>query len=132
MVAREFGQQTRFIELAGEVNTRMPEYVVGQVTRALNRVGKAAKVREKSHAITELSDSESTTMRARYDCLRRLASGQPSKGLQQLTALAERAVASVRLWSWRYSMLQARMPSPLSTDLTMSSASHSVSITRMS
>jgi UDP-N-acetyl-D-glucosamine dehydrogenase len=34
--AREFGKNTRFIELAGEVNTAMPEYVVAQVGEALN------------------------------------------------------------------------------------------------
>ncbi len=34
--AREYGQHTRFIELAGEINTAMPEYVVNRVTEALN------------------------------------------------------------------------------------------------
>ncbi len=34
--AREYGQNTRFIELAGEVNTAMPEYVVNRVAEALN------------------------------------------------------------------------------------------------
>lgn len=34
--AREFGQNTRFIELAGEVNTSMPEYVIHRVADALN------------------------------------------------------------------------------------------------
>lgn len=34
--AREYGQHTRFIELAGEVNTAMPEYVVHRVAEALN------------------------------------------------------------------------------------------------
>ena len=34
--AREYGQNTRFIELAGEVNTAMPHYVVEQVGEALN------------------------------------------------------------------------------------------------
>ncbi|MEI7732175.1 MAG: nucleotide sugar dehydrogenase [Verrucomicrobiota bacterium] len=34
--AREFGQNTRFIELAGEVNTAMPEYVVQRLAEALN------------------------------------------------------------------------------------------------
>jgi UDP-N-acetyl-D-glucosamine dehydrogenase len=34
--AREFGQNTRFIELAGEVNTAMPAYVVSRVVDALN------------------------------------------------------------------------------------------------
>lgn len=34
--AREFGQSTRFIELAGEINTAMPEYVVSRVGEALN------------------------------------------------------------------------------------------------
>jgi UDP-N-acetyl-D-glucosamine dehydrogenase len=34
--AREYGQHTRFIELAGEVNTAMPHYVVSRVMEALN------------------------------------------------------------------------------------------------
>jgi UDP-N-acetyl-D-glucosamine dehydrogenase len=34
--AREFGQHTRFIELAGEINTRMPEHVIHRVADALN------------------------------------------------------------------------------------------------
>ena len=33
--AREFGQSTRFIELAGEINTAMPQQVVGVATAAL-------------------------------------------------------------------------------------------------
>jgi UDP-N-acetyl-D-glucosamine dehydrogenase len=40
--AREFGKATRFIELAGEINTAMPEYVVGRVAEALNSHRKAA------------------------------------------------------------------------------------------
>jgi UDP-N-acetyl-D-glucosamine dehydrogenase len=39
--AREYGQSTRFIELAGEVNTAMPEYVVHRVMEALNAQKKA-------------------------------------------------------------------------------------------
>ncbi len=34
--AREFEQHTRFIELAGEINTNMPDYVVSRVGEALN------------------------------------------------------------------------------------------------
>jgi UDP-N-acetyl-D-glucosamine dehydrogenase len=34
--AREYGQNTRFIELAGEINSSMPEYVVHRVAEALN------------------------------------------------------------------------------------------------
>ena len=34
--AREYGQSTRFIELAGEINTAMPEHVVNCVAEALN------------------------------------------------------------------------------------------------
>ena len=34
--AREYGVHTRFIELAGEVNSAMPDYVVGKLTQALN------------------------------------------------------------------------------------------------
>ena len=38
--AREVGLHTRFIELAGEINTAMPEYVVSRVVEALNDAGK--------------------------------------------------------------------------------------------
>jgi UDP-N-acetyl-D-glucosamine dehydrogenase len=41
--ARRYGQNTRFIELAGEVNTAMPQYVVARVADALNDDGKALK-----------------------------------------------------------------------------------------
>ena len=41
--AREYGQNTRFIELAGEINTAMPEYVVHRVADALNDRQKAIK-----------------------------------------------------------------------------------------
>jgi UDP-N-acetyl-D-glucosamine dehydrogenase len=39
--AHEFECATRFIELAGEINTAMPSYVVGRVTEALNHMGKS-------------------------------------------------------------------------------------------
>ena len=39
--AKEMGINTRFIELAGEINTAMPSYVVGKVADALNTVGKS-------------------------------------------------------------------------------------------
>ena len=38
--AREYGHATRFIELAGEINTSMPEFVLQKVGEALNSVGK--------------------------------------------------------------------------------------------
>jgi UDP-N-acetyl-D-glucosamine dehydrogenase len=41
--AREVGHSTRFIELAGEVNRAMPEYVVGRVALALNDRSKSMK-----------------------------------------------------------------------------------------
>jgi UDP-N-acetyl-D-glucosamine dehydrogenase len=41
--AREFGHQTRFIELAGEINTRIPEYVISRCVEALNSIGKAVR-----------------------------------------------------------------------------------------
>jgi UDP-N-acetyl-D-glucosamine dehydrogenase len=39
--AREYGQHTRFIELAGEINTSMPQYVVQKVGEALNSMRKS-------------------------------------------------------------------------------------------
>ena len=41
--AREFGVATRFIELAGEINTSMPDFVVQALMVALNERGKALK-----------------------------------------------------------------------------------------
>jgi len=41
--AREYGKHTRFIELAGEINTAMPEYVAHRVAEALNARNKAVK-----------------------------------------------------------------------------------------
>ena len=41
--AREFGLHTRFIELAGEINASMPQYVVSKLIKALNAAGKALK-----------------------------------------------------------------------------------------
>jgi UDP-N-acetyl-D-glucosamine dehydrogenase len=41
--AREFEHSTRFIELAGEINTAMPDYVVHRVAEALNHSGKPVK-----------------------------------------------------------------------------------------
>ena len=41
--AREYGQHTRFIELAGEINTGMPDYVVHKVAEALNERAKSIK-----------------------------------------------------------------------------------------
>jgi UDP-N-acetyl-D-glucosamine dehydrogenase len=41
--AKQFDFHTRFIELAGEVNTAMPYYVIEQTTAALNEQAKALK-----------------------------------------------------------------------------------------
>ncbi len=41
--AREFGQPTEFVELAGEVNQRMPEFCVELVANALNDHAKAVR-----------------------------------------------------------------------------------------
>ncbi len=41
--AREYEQHTRFIELAGEINTKMPDYVVSRVGDALNEEAKSIK-----------------------------------------------------------------------------------------
>jgi UDP-N-acetyl-D-glucosamine dehydrogenase len=41
--AKEVDYQTKFIELAGEINTRMPYYVVNKTIEALNRRGKSIR-----------------------------------------------------------------------------------------
>jgi len=42
-LARKHGQPTRFIELAGEVNTSMPRYVIERLAEFLNAAGKPIK-----------------------------------------------------------------------------------------
>ncbi|MEO8497534.1 MAG: nucleotide sugar dehydrogenase, partial [Planctomycetota bacterium] len=42
-VARQHELPTRFIELAGEINTSMPEYVIARVTEALNDASKPVR-----------------------------------------------------------------------------------------
>src|SRR5271166_82140 len=42
-VARRNGMTTRFIELAGEINTSMPEYVIHRLVEALNHASKPIK-----------------------------------------------------------------------------------------
>ena len=42
-VAKRHGMNTRFIELAGEVNTAMPQFVVNKVADVLNDAGKPVK-----------------------------------------------------------------------------------------
>ena len=39
--AKEYGHHTKFIELAGEINSAMPGYVVSRIAAALNSQGKA-------------------------------------------------------------------------------------------
>ena len=39
--AKEYGMNTRFIELAGEINTNMPDYVVHKISEGLNSIGKS-------------------------------------------------------------------------------------------
>ena len=41
--AAEYGAWTRFIELAGQINTQMPEYVISRTAAALNDAGKALR-----------------------------------------------------------------------------------------
>ncbi|MBT4990575.1 MAG: nucleotide sugar dehydrogenase, partial [Candidatus Marinimicrobia bacterium] len=41
--AKEVGMNTRFIELAGEINTGMPNYVIQKVSESLNSIGKSIK-----------------------------------------------------------------------------------------
>jgi len=41
--AKKMGMNTRFIELAGAINTNMPKYVIQKMADALNKVGKSIK-----------------------------------------------------------------------------------------
>ncbi len=39
--AKQFGVSTRFIELAGEINVSMPDYVIQKISLALSQIGKS-------------------------------------------------------------------------------------------
>ena len=41
--AKEYGLNTKFIELAGEINTAMPNYVCHRTMEAINQIGKSIK-----------------------------------------------------------------------------------------
>tara|TARA_B000000475_G_scaffold105325_2_gene85506 strand:+ start:8234 stop:9541 length:1308 start_codon:yes stop_codon:yes gene_type:complete len=41
--AKEVGMNTRFIELAGEINTSMPDYVIHKISKTLNHAQKSVK-----------------------------------------------------------------------------------------
>jgi UDP-N-acetyl-D-glucosamine dehydrogenase len=41
--AKEYGVNTKFIELAGEINSSMPHYVISRTTEALNNLEKSVK-----------------------------------------------------------------------------------------
>ncbi len=41
--ARQYGRHTRFIELAGEINSDMPHWVIGKLTDALNERARSVK-----------------------------------------------------------------------------------------
>ena len=52
--AREYGQHTKFIELAGEINTSMPMHVVNRTSEALNAARKGAERQPRAGARTGL------------------------------------------------------------------------------
>ena len=60
--AREYGVNTRFIELAGEVNSAMPEYVVGKVAEAVRRTQ-----RRKNDDVVHVCDGGNAEHGARND-----------------------------------------------------------------
>ena len=57
-VARKHGMPTRFIELAGEINTSMPQYVIDRVAEALNEQGKPQKLKDIYRKKRSISPSE--------------------------------------------------------------------------
>ena len=43
MESKEFNLNTKFIELAGEINAAMPDYVIDKIINSLNKVQKSLK-----------------------------------------------------------------------------------------
>ena len=54
--AKQYGVNTRFIELAGEVNSAMPDYVVGRAFAAVQACRIMSSLRLLSHTINGLPD----------------------------------------------------------------------------
>ncbi len=82
-LARCHGLNTRFIELAGEINTSMPQYVVDRLTEALNAHGKP--LRNSKLCILGVAYKQRRGRRARESrvYLDRTASGARRGGLLQ-------------------------------------------------
>ena len=55
--AKEFGIHTRFIELAGEINSSMPKYVVNNVSNALNNICKSVKLDARTRMLIRVAAS---------------------------------------------------------------------------
>ncbi len=101
--AREYEFQTRFIELAGEVNTEMPRYVVERAMEALNARGQAAqRVRGCWCSASPTRRTSTTCARARRSRHHRAAAGARARrsSTTTRTSRACRACASTgSTWS---------------------------------
>jgi len=63
--AREFSQNTRFIELAGEINTPLPLHVINRTAEALNARRKSRERQPRSHFGPGLTSQTWTTSGSR-------------------------------------------------------------------
>ena len=63
--AREAGVPTRFIELAGEINTAMPGYVIEKLQAALNATARRSRAPRSSFSVWPTSRTSTTPAKAR-------------------------------------------------------------------
>jgi UDP-N-acetyl-D-glucosamine dehydrogenase len=74
--ASEYGMWTRFIELAGEINTQMPRYVVSRLVEALNEERKSLKgARVLVLGLSYKANIDDTRESPSYELLELLAEG---------------------------------------------------------
>ena len=77
--AREYGVHTRFIELAGEINSSMPEWVVAKVADALNDRGKAMRGSRSARARHRLQEERRRSTRVAVDRADGAAAGRRAR-----------------------------------------------------
>ncbi len=90
-VARKHGLTTRFIELAGEINTSMPHYVIQRVIEALNDAGKPVAREQDLHPGRGLQERRRRPARKPFVRADGTADGARGGGQLQRSARAEPA-----------------------------------------
>ena len=106
-VARKHGMSTRFIELAGEINTSMPLYVIHRLAEALNDAGKPfAAARFALLGVAYKKDIDDPRESPSFELLEMLLAARRECDLQRSARSQAAAVCgTMPRWKWPASRL---------------------------